>query len=169
MEKEFKKQPTINSGRGKLLALLVIPLGIAAWLFLWQFGFIASVVAWGIAWGAVWLYTKGSGQEVTRAVAPYIIGVIILGVVLAFLSGMISDLWYAYTTEMNGTQSFFSAEFMGMAWENLIWWDFVSSYMIDMLISLAFAALGAGGIIYGLYKSDATDSKESKKDTKSEA
>lgn len=165
MEKESKERTTVNSGRGKLLSLLVIPLGIAAWLFLWQFGFIASVVAWGIAWGAVWLYSYGSGEEVNRAVAPYIVGVIVFGVVASFLSGMLSDLWYAYTTEMNGTQGFFSAEFLGMAWENLIWWDFVSSYIIDMLISLAFAALGAGGIIYGLYKSD-NSSKESK-DTKS--
>lgn len=158
--KKTKSLPKPNIKKGILYSLLVIPVGIAAWLFLWQYGFIASVVAWGIAWGAVWLYNWGSGREVTKDAAPYIIAVILLGVVLAFLSGMVSDIWGAYTTELGGKEGFFSEDFLATVWSNLIWWDFLSSYMIDLLISIAFAVLGAGGIIYSLYVSDKPGKKK---------
>ena len=81
----------IHPRRGLALALLAIPAGVTAWVLLWQFGFIASVVAWGIAAGAAWLYRIGASQDVTKAAAPYIITIILLGVILAFLGGIVSD------------------------------------------------------------------------------
>lgn len=138
--------------KGLLFALAVIPAGVAAWLFLWQFGFIASVVAWAIAGGAVWLYSYGAKGEVTKTVLPWLLLIMFAGILIAFLSGVISDLRYGYTTELDGTQGFFSREFWTLVWDNLTYWDFLSQYIPDFLISLAFAALGAGGVVYGLVK-----------------
>ena len=138
--------------RGLALALLVIPLGVATWVFLWQYGFIASVVAWGIAAGAVWLYQLGASQGVTKAVVPYILAIILLGVVIAFLSGMVSDGWAAYNTEeIRGTGSLFSADFVSFFASNLSSAELWQGYSVDILISLVFTALGAGGVIYNLY------------------
>jgi hypothetical protein len=161
--KKTKSLPKPNILRGVLYSLLVIPAGVAAWLLLWQYGFIASVVAWGIAWGAAWLYSWGSGREVTKEAAPYIIAVILISVILAFFSGMVSDIWGAYTTELGGKEGFFSEDFLATVWSNLIWWDYLSGYMMDLLISIVFAALGAGGIIYNLYTSDQTKKPSKKK------
>lgn len=145
-----KKNPT-HPRKGLAVAALVIPVGIAAWVFLWQYGFIASVVAWGIAAGAVWLYKKASQGEVTRAVAPYLLGLILLGVILAFLGGMVSDAWAAYR-ELGGTEGFFSGEFSTFVTDNMASAELWQSYTVDILISLAFAVLGAGGIILDLFK-----------------
>lgn len=144
--------------RGITLSLLVVPFGVVAWVVLWQFGFIASVVAWGIAAGAVWLYKLGAAQNVTKAVAPYIMAIILLGVVLAFLGGMVSDAWAAYTSkEIGGTGGFFSADFMSFVTANLTNGELWQSYAVDILISLAFTALGAGGVIYNLYREPSKD------------
>lgn len=157
--KAKSKQETqaVHPRRGVVLALLVIPLGIAAWVFLWQFGFIASVVAWGVAAGAVWLYQLGAAQQVTKAVAPYILGVILAGVILAFLGGMASDAWIAYgTEEIGGTEGFLSADFVSFFLGNLTSAELWQSYTVDILITLAFTALGAGGVVRGLFiKNDA--------------
>lgn len=150
--KVAKKSQVTHPRRGLALALLVVPIGVAMWVFLWQFGFIASVVAWGIAAGAVWLYRQGASQDVTKAVAPYVLAIIFLGVIAAFLGGMTSDAWAAYNTEeIGGTGSIFSADFISFFTSNLASAELWQGYIVDILISLGFAVLGAGGVIYGLY------------------
>lgn len=166
-EKQMAKTTTQSqnlSVRGLLFASAVIPLGVIAWLILWQYGFIASVIAWGIAFGAVWLYNFGSRAEVTRKAVPYVLAIIVLGVLAAFASGMIYDLWGFYKGD-GGGQGFFSEEFLTGVWSNLTYWEFLSSYTVDFLISIAFAALGASGVVYGLFKQPAPKStaKTSKK------
>lgn len=152
-----------NQSRGLLAALLAIPLGILIWVFLWQYGFIASIAAFAIAYVAVWLYNWGSGSEVTKSVAPYLMGIIVLGVILAFLSGMVSDAWAAYTTELEGKEGFFSADFWILFADNLTRADLWGSYTMDIVISIAFAALGAGGVIFNLYKGDEQPKKSASK------
>lgn len=141
-----------NKRRGLLLASLVIPVGAVAWVILWQWGFIASVVSFGMAFGAVWLYQKGAHEKAGRDVAVWLLGIILIGVIVAFLSGMASDAWYAYTTDLKGTQGFFSADFWDMFISNLLTVDLWSQYVTDLLISVVFAALGAGGVIRDLFK-----------------
>lgn len=150
--KKIKTTSPTHPRKGLLFALAVIPLSILAWLFLWQFGFIASVVAWGAAAGAVWFYKTGSKGEVTKPVLPWLLLIILVSILAAFLSGVIADLWNGYTTELKGTQGFWSGEFWTLVWNNITYPDFISQYIPDFLISLAFAALGAGGVVYGLLK-----------------
>lgn len=150
--KKSKLNHPTHPRKGLLLSLAVIPLGIAAWLFLWQFGFIASVVAWGIAGGAVWLYSYGAKGPVTKPVLPWLLLIILIAILAAFVSGLVTDLWNGYVTELNGEEGFWSSEFWTFVWDNLTYPDFISQYIPDFLISLAFAALGAGGIVYGLFK-----------------
>lgn len=139
--------------RGLLLASLVIPVGIALWVILWQYGFIASIVAFGIAYAAVWLYKKGAG-DTTRTAAPYLIALIVLAVVLAFLGGMVSDAWYVYSQDLEGAQGFFSAEFIDFFMANITTAELWQGYAFDLLVSVVFAALGASGVIRDLYKQD---------------
>ncbi len=150
--KKLKITKPTHPWKGLMFALAVIPLGVLAWLFLWQYGFIASVVAWGIASGAIWLYQYGSEVEVTRTTMPWLLSIIFLGILAAFLSGIISDLWSGYTTDLGGEQGFLSGEFWTLVWYNITYPDFISHYVPDLLISLAFAALGAGGIVYEIFK-----------------
>jgi len=140
-----------NNTKGVLVSLAVIPVGVALWVVLWNFGFIASLVSFGIAYGALWLYTLvSSNQQPTRRDAFLLLGVILLGVVLSFLAGMISDAWSVYTEFVDGAQ-FFSADFWSFTMEGLSNPDVWSDYMVDMLISLVFAALGTGALIRGLF------------------
>ncbi len=73
--------------RGTLLALLIIPAGIIAWVVLWQFGLIASIVALGIAIGALWLYRIGSGGRISRTGAIRVTIITVVTLLLAFLGG----------------------------------------------------------------------------------
>lgn len=159
--KAEKRSQTIHPYRGLALATLVIPVGIVAWIFLWQYGFIASIIAWGMAAGAVWLYQFGAAQAITKAVAPAIIAIILIGVVLAFLGGMVSDGWAVYQSEdIGGTGSITSPDFLSFLAANLAEPELWKSYTGDILISLAFAALGAGGVVYNLYAKKPTANKE---------
>jgi hypothetical protein len=80
-----------NIGRGALVALLIVPVGIAAWIVLWQVGVVASIVSFGIAIGAVFLYRLGSGGAVSRMGAICIILITAVTVLLAIFGGIVSD------------------------------------------------------------------------------
>jgi hypothetical protein len=99
--------------RGTLFALVVIPLGIAAWVLLWEVNFVAPLVGLGIAWGAVALYRLGSGGAISRAGA---IGVSIIAIgttLVAALAGLVSDILPIYSRGVSGNwfQALFTANF----------------------------------------------------------
>lgn len=144
--------------RGRLLSLLVIPAGIALWVLLWKAGFMASLVSFGIAYGALWLFQFGAKMQPTRSDAYFLIGVILAGVILSFLGGMVSDAWVAWSEEFGETSSFFSGEFWSFVMDNFSSSELWGAYMIDILLSLLFAALGTGGMIKDLL-SPASDEK----------
>lgn len=146
--------------RGLLLASLVIPAGVALWVLLWQFGFIASIVAFGISYGAIWLYEKGAKAPVTKSVAPALLAIMAAAVILAFLGGIVSDAWYAYVNELDGKQGFFSADFWMMVADNLTRAELWSIYAVDIVISVVFAAFGAWGVVMGLLRDDTAVSKK---------
>lgn len=147
--KILSSQP--NYMKGFVYALGAVVLGIIAWVILWRFGYIASIVALGIAAGAVWLYQKGSGSDVDKKGAMIIISLIIASLVLAFLTGMVSDAWDAYTSpDVKGTGSLLSGDFWSFFTSNLGSGELWSVYLPDIGISILFGALGCFSIIKDL-------------------
>ncbi len=68
-----------------------------------------------------------------------------------------SDAWSAYSTNLGGTEGILSGDFLGFYIANLANVELWQGYTVDLLISIAFAALGAGGVIRDLYMHKSTD------------
>lgn len=139
---------TENRLKGVLYALIAPVLGVIAWLILWQFGFLAAAVAWLIAALTIYFYRLGAGA-VSRRSVPAIIGIIAFGVVAAFLSGMVYDALPSYLEEIGGTATgaLLSLDFWLFFGINLLYPELWTSYLLDILISVAFAVLGSYGTI----------------------
>jgi hypothetical protein len=93
--------PPENTGRGTIMALVIVPVGVMAWVLVWNFGFIASIVALFIAAGAHTLYRWGSGGRVGWGGAIRILLITVATLALAFLGGLLVDfvpLWMELTS-----------------------------------------------------------------------
>lgn len=144
-------RPAERVGRGLLFALLAIPAGIAVWVLLWQWGFIASIAAFGVAWAALLLYQWGSGGTVSRSGFWVVVGVTGATLVLSFLSGMAWDM--ATFLELEVATAFASSEFWALFQLNLtdnpeLW----GAYVPDILVSLLLAVLGTFSVFRALAK-----------------
>ncbi len=133
--------------RGILLSLVVIPVGVVAWVLLWNAGFIASIVSFGVAFAAVWLYRVGSSRaRVTRLAFWSLIGVIAVTVFLSFLAGIFADVVTA--TGVTWNEALTNPAFWATYWDNIFnnptMWN---AYAPQLLLALAFAALGCFGTI----------------------
>lgn len=134
--------PAERVGRGALLALLVIPAGVGAWLLVWSFGYIASIVAAGVAFGAFWLYTRGAGG-ISRLGALVVLGITVVTLLLAFFSGIVLDAARGFGEGSGlGTWGAFTHE---QFWPTF--WDIVPpvlpDYGSDFAWALGFGALGS--------------------------
>lgn len=137
--------------RGILFALPVIPVGVIAWVVIWQWGFISAIVAFGVAAGAAFLYRRGSGGRVSWAGVVSIIAVTLVTLVLAFLGGIASDLAAAMGVDFISAMRW--PEFWDVYMQNVLgnpelW----SSLTPDLLMSLLFAALGCFSVLRNLMK-----------------
>ncbi|QTX05528.1 hypothetical protein [Agromyces archimandritae] len=140
-----------NVARGIAFAALTVPAGIAAWVLLWQAGFISAIVAFGVAWLALLLYRFGSRGLVTRAGMWVVVATTVVTLVLAFFAGVAWDM--ASVLEYEIPAVFFDAEFWWLYRVNLLdnpelW----SSYTVDILLSVLFAALGTFSVFRSLAK-----------------
>jgi hypothetical protein len=132
--------------RGLALALLVIPLGTALWVAIWNAGFIASIVAFGISFAAVWLYRAGSRSRVTWPAVWALIAIIVVALVVAFLAGIYSD--FLVASSLTFSEAFTSPEIWAAYWDNIfnnppLW----SSYTTEIVMTIAFGALGCFGTV----------------------
>lgn len=70
--------------RGVALSLLVVPLGVGAWLLLFQLGWMTSVIAFGVALLACVLFRYGSGGPISArggvAISIVVANTVLLGV-----------------------------------------------------------------------------------------
>ncbi|KQO97420.1 hypothetical protein [Leifsonia sp. Leaf264] len=134
--------------RGVLLSLLIIPLGIVAWVLLWNYGFITSVVAFAISWGAVLLYRLGSRARVTTGALWSLITVIAVTLALAFLGGVASDIITALGLEPLAavTSMDFWSAFVSVLGTAELWQD----YGINLAVSVLFAGLGCFSVLKSL-------------------
>jgi hypothetical protein len=139
--------PSENVPRGTLMALLIIPAGIIAWVVLWQFGLIASIVALGIAIGALWLYRLGSGGRISRMGAIRVTIITVAALLLAFLAGLVADVLPLYASQRN--LNFVSALTSGEFWEffNHALSNNFGDVAVQLGIALVFGALGCFSVL----------------------
>lgn len=126
--------------RGAIFASIVIPLGILAWMIVWNFGFVASVVAWVVAFGAARLYGKGAVNPSRRGVWV-VLSITLVTMVLAFLGGMWLDMVKQFG--LNPVDAFYDAglwqDFGANLTDNPSLWR---EYTGGIVAALAFSALG---------------------------
>jgi hypothetical protein len=73
--------PVEHVGRGAVAALLVVPLGVTAWVLIANVGIFVSIISFAVAWGAFSLYRLGAGGVISRKGAV-VVTIITLGTVL---------------------------------------------------------------------------------------
>ena len=140
----IEAQPEPGSvGRGVLLAFLVVPVGIAAWVALWNAGFVASIVAFGIAWGALFLYRLGSRARVTVGAFWALIGITVLTLGLVFLAGIAFDAFAAF--DLDPLSSIVSPDFWAGFFRLLSQPKVWESYAPSLGLAILFGTLGCFG------------------------
>jgi hypothetical protein len=145
MAKAIKKT---NHLRGALFAIGGPVVGIAAWVVLWQLGFIASIATFVMAWLTVWLYRKGAG-DIDRRALYVILPYIFVGIVLSILSGIVDDCLHYVAANLDAAKNpgmlklLFNHNFWAYMFDNLLhngklW----SGYATDILFALGLGGLG---------------------------
>lgn len=128
--------------RGAVFSLAVIPLGVIAWLVLWEMGWIASAVAFIAAAGAARLYVLGTGGAISRAGVWVVAGVTIVTLLLSFLGSMLLD-----AARFLGGGSPLTMLADTQTWDLLAYnletnRELVNGYAGDFLLALLLSALG---------------------------
>jgi hypothetical protein len=131
-------------GRGLLRSLLAVPVGVAASVLIWQWGFIASVTSFAIAAGAAWLYARGAGNPPRAGLLP-LLGVIVLGVVLSFFAVVAADLVAFHATPEGAGLGWPSTTEFVLA--HLFDPEVLGSHAADLVLFVLFAVLGAVGTV----------------------
>ena len=138
--------------RGALFALIILPVGVAAWVLVWSLGFIASIVAFGVALGAVWLYRLGARGPISVVGALVVTAITIGTLLIAFFAGIVED------------ALIFVAEDSGYSWAELIvmpeFWTFLGDvlpstfgdYVPNLLMALLFGALGCFTVLRAVFR-----------------
>lgn len=154
-----------NMKQGLLLSLLVIPIGVVLWVALWRFGYIASIVSLAMAWLAVYLYGVGAKAPASRRAAPYLLAIIVVGVLLAFVAGIASDAtdFYVKDTSMSQWDALFIADYWAYLADNLFNnGELISSYLGDLVISIVFALIGCFSTVKELFTPAKTETPNAK-------
>ncbi|WP_255769145.1 hypothetical protein [Pseudarthrobacter sulfonivorans] len=128
--------------RGALFAMAVVPVGVAAWLVLWNMGWMASIVAFIAATLAARLYVLGTGGMISRRGAWVVTAVTLGTVLLSFWGGMLLD-----AAKYLGGGSPLTMLTDAGTWDLLLYnlstnRDLVDGYAGDFLVALLFSALG---------------------------
>jgi hypothetical protein len=151
-------QPPIEDvNRGTVLALIVVPVGITAWVLLWSLGFIASIVSFGVAYLAVFLYQRGSGGTVGRAGAVRITVITLATVLLAIVAGIVSDVALAISrvAGISPIEALSTPQFGTIFNAYLSDSESVSALAPSVLIAIAFGVLGCFGILRNAFRATA--------------
>ena len=148
-----KPQPRVL--RGTLLALLVIPVGIALWTLVWSLGFISAIVAFAIAVGAVYLYRFGAGGRVGRLGIVIVSLIVLVTLVLAFIFGLVVDYARFIAEE-------YDLPFWGLFSNSLFWESFgldlpamLNANGLNIFLAALFAVLGTFGTLRSTLKAEA--------------
>lgn len=130
-----------NAMRGLLYSLAVVPVGVLAWVLLWQLGFITSLVAYLVVMAVAFLYRKGSGGRVGTAGFGVIVVITLLTLVIGFFGGIAADVAKFLSMPLLqalGNPDFWDTYFLNLFDNPQMW----SGYGMSILFALVFAALG---------------------------
>ena len=140
--------PTERVGRGALLALLIIPVGVVVFLLISSIGFVASIVSFGVAIGAFWLYQRGAGGVVSRAGAWVVLAIVVVTTVLGIFASLVWDFAAAVASDpqvkaagLNGWDVFNRSAFWPAFGDNFGYQ--LSHEALFVILAFVFAALGA--------------------------
>jgi hypothetical protein len=135
--------PTENVVGGALLALLVVPVGVALWVAVESAGVVIGFVAFGISFGAYWLYQRGAGGVISRTGAWIVTAIVVATLALSILFGMMAD--YAIGVGANYGLSPWDVFFSPVFWPNFArnFGALFGANVTFYLIAIAIAALGA--------------------------
>lgn len=135
-------EPEKRTGRGLLLSLVGVPVGILLTVVVWRLGFIAGICSFIMAKASLAAYRTGAGTDPREGI-PGIIAVMVVGVpgsILAVIASDLSDYWAENTAEIEFTRTEFVLQ-------NLInpklWGEFTKTALMMAL----FAALGTYGTL----------------------
>jgi len=149
---EFEQRPVENVQRGTVFALIVIPVGIIAWLVLWNFAILGSIVAFGVAWLAVRLYRFGA-TTIGRPGAIRIAIITGVTLVLSLFAGIANDVANYYVGLLgDGTTALLAAltpDFWSYFWG--LFPTIVDDYLPSILIALLFGAFGCFSVLRNVF------------------
>lgn len=139
-----------NVRRGTLVALATIPAGVAVWLVVWGFGFIASIIGAAVAVVAVRLYLWGAGR-ISRVGAVIVVAITVATLLLAFFAGIVLDAAQAFgdISGLGAWGAFTHDGFWPMFWE--VAPDAFPEYVPDFLWAIGFGALGSFSTLRGVF------------------
>jgi len=165
-------EPQTHKVRGLLLSLVAIPIAMVLWVIIWNMGFIASIVAFALAYGVLWLYEKGAGAKPDKTVALPLVAIIVVGSMLSFFAGMVSDGWSYYQSEdyrkdLQVSTNPSAGDTIRYVTEDLGNSEIWNSYNGDMVMAGVFTLLGAGVVVVGLFRNQNTpDEPAENRDTR---
>ncbi|GAA2013087.1 hypothetical protein [Microbacterium ulmi] len=138
-------------GRGALFAVPVLPIGVVAWVVVWQLGFVSAFVAFGLVALAAFLYRLGSGGRVGGRGLAVIVGLTVVTLVVAFLAGFAADLAAFLAVPFPGSigDPVFLDNLALNLFDNPELW---AEYLPTILISVGLAALGVFSVVRQLAK-----------------
>ena len=143
--------PPERIGRGALLALAAIPVGVIAWVLIWQFGFISAIVAFGVVVAAAFLYRLGSGGRVGTIGLAIIVAITIVTLVVAFFAGIAVEMAnvLGYVLPASLSDPAFWDDFAYNVFDNPAMWEELT---MSIVMTVVFAALGMFGVVRRLAK-----------------
>lgn len=129
--------------RGLALAAVGVLAGIIVTVVIWRAGFIASITSFGLAWAAGWLYSRGAGAAPRKGAVP-LVALIVIGVALALLVSVASDIWFFWAEAYPDAST---AELIEVVRHYLFVGEIWSDLGVNLAFFVAFAALGTFSIM----------------------
>ena len=144
---------TEHVGRGAILALLIIPVGVVVFVLISSIGIYASIVSFGVAFGAYWLYQRGAGGVISRTGAWVVLAIVVVTVLLSIYA----DLVWGFATGVPGYSQW---EVIGQPgfWPqfNDKFFSLLSEDSLNVILILAFGLLGSARILRNAFRRTST-------------
>ena len=149
--------PPESVGRGTVFALIALPVGVALWLLVWSFGFIASIVAFVVAIAAAYFYRVGSGGRIGILGGWIVAGVTAVTLFVAWFAGLALSVSQGISQVTGGTWlDSLNGPFFAESYAFVLA-DADGELVGDALLTILFGALGAFSVLRSVFKQAKAD------------